>query len=147
MKKAEEESEQTQLGQASERGVFAEAREMYERMSSDARKRIELEQEEAKRRGPRGPIARLLLALTLLAFLSAVATGIYGVYNFPDAPLRQTENGYRGKQGRPRTLEDYEKYLLWKKALLITFPAAFIFAFGFALADTRDKRRRKVVGA
>jgi len=89
----------------------------------------------------RGPIERVLLVLTIAACLSAVATGVYGIYNFPDAPIRQTADGYAGKHGRPRTPEEFEKFVLWQKAMFIVFPAAFVFGFGFAIADAHRRRR------
>lgn len=131
MKKAEEETGQ---------GTLAEVRAMYERMRGEAERQAEAQRLEAK---TRGPLTRVLLALTLLACLLAVATGIYGVYNFPDAPIRQTDAGYRGKTGTVRTRADYESYLKWKSALLVTFPAVFVFGFAFAIADTREKRKRR----
>jgi hypothetical protein len=87
-----------------------------------------------------GPIARVLLALTIAACLLAVATGVYGIYNFPDAPIRQTGNGYAGKHGKPRTAEEFEKFVLWQKVMFVVFPAAFIFGFGFAIADSRRRK-------
>ncbi|MGH9901377.1 MAG: hypothetical protein ACRD68_06075 [Pyrinomonadaceae bacterium] len=85
---------------------------------------------------------RVLLTLTVAACLLAAATGIYGVYHFPDAPLRPTEGGYVGKGGRPRTREDFEGFLLWKKAMLIVFPAAFALGFACGITDTVRRRRK-----
>jgi hypothetical protein len=91
----------------------------------------------------RGPLARVLLALTLAACLLAVGAGVYGAYNFPDAPLRQTAGGYVGKYGKPHTREEFEAFVRWKSAMFVAFPAAFLFAFAFALADGAGRRKHQ----
>jgi hypothetical protein len=99
---------------------------------------------EAGREGgrPRGPAVRTLLALTVAAGLLAVATMVYGVYHFPDAPIRRTEGGYSGKGGKPRTREDFESFVLWEKAMFIVFPSVFLLGFAFGIADSMRRRRR-----
>jgi hypothetical protein len=108
-------------------------------MAGDAARLSEIEREEAK---SRGLVARILLALTIAACLLAVVTMIYGIYNFPDAPIRRTAEGYQGKGGRARTQADYEAFVVWGKAMLVVFPSAFVFAFAFAIADAMRRRRR-----
>ncbi|MGB7925680.1 MAG: hypothetical protein WCF57_20745 [Pyrinomonadaceae bacterium] len=93
--------------------------------------------------GSRGPLARLLLALTVAACLLAAATALYGIYNFPDAPLRQTAGGYAGKGGTPRTQDDYEAFIRWEKAMLTVFPTAFVIGFAFVITDSRQRRQRR----
>lgn len=116
-----------------------EARELFRRGMEEAKRHTASEREAAR---TRGPLARALLALTIAACLLSVAVGVYGVYNFPDAPIRQTREGYVGKYGKPRTREDYESFVRWKAALLVVFPSAFVLAFAFALADGAGRRRR-----
>ena len=94
----------------------------------------------------RGPLARALRALTAAACLAAVVVGVYGVYKFPDAPIRQTAGGYAGKRGKPRTREDFEAFVLWERAMFVTFPVAFVSGFAFALADGAGRRGRKSRG-
>jgi hypothetical protein len=89
----------------------------------------------------RGPVARLLLALTITAGLLAAATMFYGVYNFPDAPIRQTASGYEGKGGRPRTQEDFEAFIRWEKTMMVVFPAVFGFGLAFACIDAMQHRK------
>jgi hypothetical protein len=64
----------------------------------------------------------------------------YGVYNFPDAPIRQMAGGYRGKGGRERTQEDFAAFIRWKKALIVVFPAAFGLGFAQAVSEARQRR-------
>jgi hypothetical protein len=75
----------------------------------------------------------LALALTIIASLLAAATMFYGMYHFPDAPIRQTAGGYVGKGGRARTQQDFEAFLKWEKAMLIVFPSVFVFGFAFGI--------------
>ncbi len=87
-------------------------------------------------------IKRILLGLTLIACVSAVATGLYGVFKFPDAPIRQTERGYSGKGGRPRTQSDFEAFVKWQRTMFVVFPSAFIFGFAYGIADSIQRRKR-----
>jgi hypothetical protein len=107
-------------------------------MTGEARNRSELEEKEIR---PRDRATRIFLALTIGACLVAAATGIYGAYNFPDAPIRQVEGGYVGKGGKPHTPEDFKAFILWEKAMFITFPLAFVLGFAFAITDSRRRRR------
>jgi hypothetical protein len=88
-------------------------------------------------------VARLLLVLTIAAGLLAVATMFYGVYNFPDAPIRQTTGGYEGKGGRARTQEDFEAFIAWEKAMIVVFPAVFGLGFASVCIDAMQRRKGK----
>ena len=142
MKKTDHHSPHSQTGQAPQekQGAFNEARQLFKRMKGEAERRSELEREEAR---SRGPLAKILLVLTIVACLLAGATMLYGVYNFPDAPIRQTEGGYAGKRGKPHTKEDYEAFLRWKKTLFIVFPSALLLGLAFGITDARQRRKRK----
>lgn len=113
--------------------------DVFAEMVGKAKRQAESDRARAQ---SRGPVARLLLALTVVAAMCAVATGIYGVYNFPDAPLRFKDGGYVGKTGKARTRADYEAYTAWKGRMLIVFPSVFILGFAFALADSRSRRKK-----
>jgi hypothetical protein len=119
-------------------GALNEAHALFERMAGEAKRRSELEREEAR---ARSPVARLLLWLTIAACLLAAATGIYGIHNFPDAPIRKTAGGYVGKIGKPHTQEDYEAFIRWEKAMFIVFPSAFALGFAFAIAEAARRRK------
>lgn len=108
------------------------------RLISEARERVEADRRAAV---SRGPLTRALLALTLLAAAACVATGAYGAYNFPDAPIRPKAGGYAGKTGRPRTQAEYEKYLNWTLAMWTVFPAVFVTGAAFSYSDARDRRK------
>lgn len=120
------------------RGALDEAQALFERMKGEAVRHAGQEREAAR---SRGPLARFLLVLTIAACLLAAATMLYGVYNFPDAPIRQTLGGYAGRTGKPHTRDDFEAYALWIKATLIIVPAAFVLGFAFAIADSKRGRR------
>lgn len=121
-------------------GVMDETRELFRRGVEEAKRQSESER--AAARG-RGPLARVLLALTIVACLMAVGAGVYGAYNFPDAPIRQAGEGYVGKYGEPHTREEFEAFGRWKTLMFVAFPSAFVLAFAFALADGAGRRRRK----
>lgn len=115
-------------------------RKLFNQMEDEVKRQTELAREEARLRSP---IARVLRVLTLAAFVLAGATLFYGFYNFPDAPIRQKEGGYAGKQGKPRTQEDFEAFILWEKVLFIVFPSAFVIAFASEMVDKRQRRKRQ----
>jgi hypothetical protein len=115
-----------------------EVRALCEKMAGDVTRRSKAERQVAR---SRGPVARVLLVLTIAAGLLAAATMFYGVYNFPDAPIRQTAGGYAGKGGRARTQADFEAFVGWEKTMIVVFPA--VFGLGFALVIIDAMQRRK----
>ncbi len=104
------------------------------------KQQAEIERENARHRSP---FLRVLQILLLLASLSAVGTMIYGYYNFPSAPIRQTDSGFVDKIGKPHTEAAFESFKTWEKTLLITFSSAFALGFIFAFADSRQRRKNK----
>jgi len=85
----------------------------------------------------------LLLALTIVACLLAAATGLYGAYNFPDAPIRRTESGYVGKGGKIHTQEEFEAFTRWRQVMFIVFPSAFVLGFAFGITDAMQRRKQR----
>ena len=142
MKDPEQNSPRLSSDQAPEksRGAMDEARELFRRGMDEVERQSESGREAAR---GRGPLARVLLVLTIVACLAAVGAGVYGVYNFPDAPLRRAGEGYVGKYGKPHTREEFEAFGRWMSVMFVAFPSAFVLAFAFALADGAGRRRRK----
>jgi hypothetical protein len=115
-------------------------REIFDESLDRAKREIETERERSR---TRSPFVKFLHALLITAAISVVFTFAYGIYNFPDAPLRLKDNGeYRGKSGKLHTQQEYENFKLWETTLLVVFPALFIFAFAFHIADSREKNRQ-----
>jgi hypothetical protein len=75
--------------------------------------------------------------------LLAAATGLYGVYSFLDAPIKKTENGYRGKGGKIHTQEEFEAFILWKQVMFIVFPSVFVLAFAYGITESMQRRKHK----
>lgn len=102
-------------------GVFDEVRGIYD--DALARAREELDED---RRNPK-PLWVNLLGLTGFA-LAAVAVGLlfYGVYMWPDAPIRWTPNGYMGKTKVPHSQESYDAYLQWQQTLFVLVPTMIV---------------------
>jgi hypothetical protein len=120
-------------------GALDEAQALFERMKSDVVGQAVHEREEFR---SRGAFVRLLLVLTIVACLLAAGTMLYGVYNFPDAPIRQAESEYVGKGGRPRTQDEFEVFSLWRKAMFIIIPSVFVLGFAFVITNSRRRRKR-----
>jgi hypothetical protein len=122
-------------------GTLDEARMLFEEITGEVRRQAKIEEEEARHRSP---LLKFLFGLLLLSVLSAAAVGIYGIYNFPDAPVREKADGYAGKYGKPYTKEDFEGFVIWKKSLFASFAATFTLGFTLALLETRERRQRKL---
>lgn len=118
--------------------MIEEARGVFEQARAEVSRRAEAGREEER---ARGPAARLLLALTLAGALLTSALMFYGVYKFPDAPVRQTAEGFRGKDGRARTREEFEAFVLWQRVLFTVVPAVFVLGFAYAAADAARRRK------
>ena len=119
---------------------FDRARDLFEQMRGEARRQAEAERNDARQRSP---LVKFLRALTIVACLSAAITFGYGLYAFPDAPLRKSYAGFTNKQGLPRSEEDFRKFKIWEKTLFAGVGAAFLGGFSFALLNGRERRRQK----
>ena len=121
------------------RGLVDQTRSLYEQLAGEAVRRAERERAEARERGP---VAKALIVACVAAALLAAGTMVYGIVQFPDAPIRQTAGGFAGKQGRARTRQDFERFVLWEKMLIGSFAAAFATGFAAAAADKLGRRKR-----
>lgn len=81
----------------------------------------------------------LTYVVVVVATFAALALG-YGVYRFPDAPIRQCgENCFAGKQGQFRTREDYETFTRW----LIITPASIVITIGLGFISLYLERSQR----
>jgi len=124
----------------SEKGIISETRELYQRMAGEVHRQAELDREAAR---SRGPVAKALFAACVIAVLLAAVTLVYGFITFPDAPIRESLNGYVGKYGAPHAREHYERFMLWEKLMLASFGLAFAMGFGAVAAEKFGRRGRR----
>jgi hypothetical protein len=115
---------------------MGDVRSLYNQLVGEATRLAEQDRARAKRRGP---VAKTLLAIAVVSGLFGAVTFFYGVYRFPDGPLRETPGGYVSKHGHPRTREDYEMFKLWEKVVWATF--GFTFLTGFSPVAAGARRR------
>jgi hypothetical protein len=113
---------------------------------NEIRKIYERAQELAENDYPKGPLVKFLTMILLATFIFVVSIIVYGMYNFPDAPLSLKGTGYVGKTGKPHTMAEFENFLLWEKMMFISFSSVFATGFALTLAETRDRRRYKMNG-
>ncbi len=85
---------------------------------------------------------RIVDLIGILAVVLAVMVLAYGVYKWPDAPIRQTASGHAGKTGVAHTREEYELFKDWEKSLLVVVPVAFIVNIGAAVIWKRRGKRQ-----
>jgi len=142
MRKTERQNQDSSPGQPPQKnqGALDEAEALFERMAGEIKRRAEFEHNQPQ---TRSAVVRLLLVLTIVMCLLAVATGLYGAYNFSDAPIRKTESGYVGKGGKPHTQEEFEAFVLWQQVMFIVFPSAFVLGFAFGITDARQRRKHR----
>jgi hypothetical protein len=82
-------------------------------------------------------IRKLSTALVLVLALAAAVSIIYGIYHFPDAPIRKCgENCFRNKQGQPKSGGDYAHFRRW----LVVTPSLVVLAIGSGLLLTSIER-------
>jgi hypothetical protein len=78
-----------------EESLSSEVRQIFGEPINKINRQIETERENTR---TRSPFVKFLQALLITSVVSAILTFAYGIYNFPDAPLRLKDNGeYRGK--------------------------------------------------
>lgn len=125
--------------QPEQAGLFDEARAIYRRYADFAAKdKARLEMEESAKPA----WLKALHIIGIIAVIIAAIILLYGAFSWPDAPIRQTPNGFAGKTGLPHTREDYELFKLWEKSLLIAFPVAFIVNFAAIFIAKRRKQKK-----
>jgi hypothetical protein len=122
-----------------DKGIIAETHALYDQLVGEARRMAERDHEAARRRGP---VAKTLLAVCILAGLLAAVTLVYGFITFPDGPIRKTATGFVGKHGTSHTPADYEQYKLWEKLVVASFGSTFLTGFGAVAAEKMSNRER-----
>jgi len=50
----------------------------------------------------------------------------YGVYYYPDAPIRRCGDGFCGKHGPTRTLAEFQSFENWEGLFIFTFILGFL---------------------
>ena len=58
--------------------------------------------------------------------MAAVVTFIYGIAEYPDAPISTRDGKFFGKQGQPHTYLEFEAFSNWERTLEILWTAMFI---------------------
>ena len=85
---------------------------------------------------------RRTIAIALLALAGAWLLG--GLVLFPDGPIHACASGYCGKQGQPRTLQDFGRYRIWEGGLGFGWPGVMLAAWWLVprrTASSYDKRK------
>lgn len=123
---------------------IAEARALYRRYVNYAVQDIERLHQSGKNAKPIW--LRIVHLIGILAVVLAVVILAFGVYTWPDAPIRQTASGYTGKTGVAHTEQEYELFKDWEKSLLVVVPLAFIVNIGAAIISKRWGKHQGLEG-
>lgn len=85
-------------------------------------------------------IAKGLKIAALILGLFFACTMIYGIYNYPYAPIRQRSGTFQDKRGNPFTESEYAGFVRWEYALLISGVGTFALAFAGLLFTRKDRK-------
>lgn len=77
-------------------------------------------------------------ALQILVAAAFLVLAIFGAARFPDAPIRKTETGYSNKLGHVKTADEYQKFQLWHRALMIVGAAFAVTAISSVILRYRE---------
>jgi hypothetical protein len=70
---------------------------------------------------------RIRTALSWVLITAMFGVFTYGMVRFPDAPIRPcAAQGYCGKQGQPRTYQDYVVFSRWQTTLMYLWPTGIV---------------------
>lgn len=125
----------------SQSNSFDEAGRMFNHMMGEIKRQSKIEHEAERHRSP---MLKALGWLFLMSALTAAAIGIYGIYNFPYAPLREKNGAYYGKYDTPVTKTDYERYVVWMPSLFVSFGGTLTLGLTFAALDSRNRRKHNL---
>lgn len=79
----------------------------------------------------------LQTAVVTLAISTAILFG-YGIYRFPDAPIRQCgDDCFRNKLGEPRTADEYHAFYIWLRVTPTLLVSAVVLGFILNVVETR----------
>ena len=84
---------------------------------------------------------RWVVLLAQVLFGVFVVVFAYGLYRFPDSPIRYVNGQYVGKYGARHSLEDFEQMKAWERAFIGTFIASFTSAVVARYAIPRGEQR------
>lgn len=69
---------------------------------------------------------KVISAIAILVLGSAGLIFFHGAYLYPDSPIKPCGDSYCGKQGQPRTEEEYRDFKAWEGQVMIAIPIALI---------------------
>jgi hypothetical protein len=80
----------------------------------------------------RGMLAKIIGCAMFAVFF-------YGLIRFPDSPIHRSADGhFIGKQGQPRTLQDYQAFAAWEKLLFCIWPLGMLLVFWLNRDDPKN---------
>ena len=65
---------------------------------------------------------------------------VYGVYQFPNAPIHYVDGRYVGKAGVIHSREDCERLHVWERAYVASFAASLLSTIAYRYAKRRRER-------
>jgi len=75
--------------------------------------------------------------VALVVFGALVVVMGYGLYYFPDAPIRYVDGQYVDKRGRIHTKADFEFVRVWERVFIASWVASAVSAVSYQYAKRR----------
>lgn len=135
MKKTDQPLTTSSPGRTAEKGMMGEVRTIFDQALERVRKQAELDGQKTSTT----PLGKVVNALSLAGILMVAGVLFYGFWQFPDAPIRKTPQGYVGKTGQPRTESDYVHFVWWERTLVVTFCSALVVGLTSMLTGNTKK--------
>ncbi|MBI4748581.1 MAG: hypothetical protein HY774_08825 [Acidobacteria bacterium] len=135
MKKTDQPVTTASSARTPEKGMMGEVRTIFDQALERVHRQAALD----RQRQPITPLGKVVNALFLAGILTAIGVLFYGFWQFPDAPIRKTPQGYVGKTGQPRTESDYMHFVWWERTLVVTFCSALALGFTSMLTGKAEK--------
>ncbi len=78
----------------------------------------------------------------LLAFVAiAAAVMIYGIFTYPNAPIKFRKGAYRDKAGMEYSEAEFHRFILWKRCLLGSFALVAVSSIPLAFSKRKQDPR------
>lgn len=138
MKKTDQPLTTSSPGRTAEKDMMGEVRTIFDQALERVHKQAELDGQKTSIT----PLGKVVNALSLAGILMVAGVLFYGFWQFPDAPIRKTPQGYVGKTGQPRTESDYVHFVWWERTLVVTFCSALALGFTSMLTGKSEESKK-----
>jgi hypothetical protein len=88
--------------------------------------------------------AKIAKSVNILAFAAGVLFAItlfYGFFTYPYAPVRRVGDKFQDKRGAVYSEDEYLRFKLWERCLIIFGASTFVLAFGGQILSAKPEEK------